>query len=489
MLALQKNILNHFFLGKLPGTVQPAEAAQPQTYRQFYQNFLQAYPAASTIRQARSFLQQQLGWVARQPCDLPENPEDLPQWMQQHTARTGYAYQQYLKSRKQGAPRRYFASKSEALLFLQHIEPTKRVDGSWLYGTLQSWHDVNCHQLIRTYLDELGNGLSAQNHVLLYQQLMSKEGIPLASNLPDEYYHQGCIQLALGLLGQDFLPEVIGFNLGYEQMPLHLLITTYELDELGIDPYYFSLHVTVDNAHNGHAQQAVEAVYAMLPLFKDRDAFYQRIRRGYMLNNLGMSTEQIIERIDLKQAITDVLCHKAVVGQFAHGNYCRLAGRSVNDWLSSSDDMLRFITVLEESGWIRRHENPDNSRFWHLIHGEKAVMFGVFSQAEQQIIYDWIAGDWLNTPEAPRIRRYRAVHRHVDIAPSQTLTIQQALNSKNADLADLAQKLIERDSSEQAFYLLIPYLAPSLHTSVVGLWATRQFVGLLNQEASLPVQS
>lgn len=486
MLALQKNILNHFFLGKLPSS----DTAQPQTYREFYQAFLQAYPAASTIRQAREFLQQQLGWVAKQPCDLPENPEDLPQWMHQHTERTGYAYQQYLKSRKQGAPRRFFATKSEALLFLQHVEPTKRVDGSWLYGTLQSWHDSGCSHLIRTYLDELGNGSPAQNHVTLYQQLLSKEGVPLASNLADEYYHQGSVQLALGLLGQEFLPEVIGFNLGYEQLPLHLLITTYELDELGIDPYYFSLHVTVDNAHNGHAQQAVEAVFAMLPLFQGRDEFYQRIRQGYQLNNLGLGTEQIIERIDLKQAIADVFRQKAVVGQFAHGNYCRLAGRSINEWLADSDGIEQFLDVLEQTDWIKRHQNPENSRFWQLISGEKAVMFGVFSHAEQQIIYDWIAGDWLTSPDAPRIRRYRAVHRHVtDSAPSQALTLQQALNSRNADLAYLAQKLAERDSSEQAFYLLMPYLAPALHTSPAGLWATQQFVNLLNQEAVLPIQS
>ena len=117
-------------------------------------------------------------------------------------------------------------------------------------------------------------------------------------------------------------------------------------------------------------------------------------------------------------------------------------------------------------------------------------MFGVFSHAEQQIIYDWIAGDWLTSPDAPRIRRYRAVHRHVtDSAPSQALTLQQALNSRNADLAHLAQKLAERDSSEQAFYLLMPYLAPALHTSPAGLWATQQFVNLLNQEAVLPIQS
>ena len=139
MLVLQKNILNHFFLGKLPEST----TAQPQTYRQFYQSFLQAYPDAKTHGHADAFLQQQLSWADSQRNDLPENPEDLPQWLQQHIERTGYAYQQYLKSRKQGAPRRFFANKSEAYIFLQHVEPTKRVDGAWLYGTLNAWHDAS----------------------------------------------------------------------------------------------------------------------------------------------------------------------------------------------------------------------------------------------------------------------------------------------------------------------------------------------------------
>ena len=486
MLALQKNILNHVFLGNLPDF----NAAQPASYRQFYHTFLPAYPDAKAYHHAQEFLHQQLGWASTLACDLPENPEDLPQWLLQSTERTGYAYQQYLKSRKQGAPRRFFANKSEALLFLQHIEPTKRVDGAWLYGMLHSWQDAGCEQLIRTYLDELGNGLAAQNHVLLYQQLMSKLGIPVSSNLPDHYYQQGCIQLALGMLGQDYVPEVIGFNLGYEQLPLHLLITSYELDELGIDPYYFSLHVTVDNAHNGHAQQAMESVFAMLPLFDGREEFYQRIRRGYQLNNLGASTEQIIEKIDLKQALKQVFVNKAVVGQFAHSNYCRLNGRTINEWLTTPEDAEQFIDVLEQNEWIKRHENPDNSRFWQLIHGDKAVMHGVFSAAEQQIIYDWIAGNWLHRSEAPRTMRYRAANRHMqDAKVSQPLSLQQALNSKNPDLAHLAQKLAERDNNEQGVYLLVPYLSPALHTTPAGLWATQQFLKLLNREVSLPIQS
>src|SRR5690606_10335996 len=48
----------------------------------------------------------------------------------------------------------------------------------------------------------------------------------------------------------------------------------------------------------------------------------------------------------------------------------------------------------ENKGWILRHEDPAASRFWKLIDGDHAEMFGVFSIYEKQVIYEWIAGDW-----------------------------------------------------------------------------------------------
>jgi hypothetical protein len=78
-------------------------------------------------------------------------------------------------------------------------------------------------------------------------------------------------------------------------LPLHLLITAYELKELHIDPYYFTLHVTVDNADSGHAKQAVDAVFNAMPRLGDAENFWRRVRNGYRLNLLGASTNSIIE--------------------------------------------------------------------------------------------------------------------------------------------------------------------------------------------------
>src|SRR5690606_34000122 len=96
--------------------------------------------------------------------------------------------------------------------------------------------------------------------------------------LNDDHYIQGAIQLSLARNTDQFLPEVVGFNLGYEQLPLHLLITAHELKELGIDPYYFQVHVTVDNAGTGHARKALEAVRTLASMGGEAPDYYARVR-------------------------------------------------------------------------------------------------------------------------------------------------------------------------------------------------------------------
>src|SRR5690606_36642652 len=98
----------------------------------------------------------------------------------------------------------------------------------------------------------------------------------------------------------DFLPEIVGFNLGYEQLPLHLLITAYELAELDIDPRYFTLHVTIDNRASGHALKALQAVAQTMPTLADKGEFMRRLRLGYRLNDCGLGSEQLIAGFDIE---------------------------------------------------------------------------------------------------------------------------------------------------------------------------------------------
>jgi len=340
------------------------------------------------------------GWLAIQlrrteamTDDLPDAPEGLDHWLATHAAKVAADHAAYLKARAEGAPRRYFANRAQALWFLQQVAPTKLVDGAWLHGTLRHWRDPRWHGLIRTFLEELGDGDPRCNHVLIYQRLLSRLGCAQGAPLGASRYLQGALQLALGQHCDDFLPEVIGYNLGYEQPPLHLLITTRELAELGIDAHYFQLHVTIDNAASGHGRRSLDSLRQLLPRH-DAEAFYGRVRQGYRLNDLGTDTPSLIASFDLETELVAALDRKRVWGQCMHSDRCRLQGRTLNQWLAEPAGMAPFLRALQAQGWVRRGDDPARSRFWALIDGPVAAMFGVFDAYEKQLWHDWIADGW-----------------------------------------------------------------------------------------------
>lgn len=45
--------------------------------------------------------------------------------------------------------------------------------------------------------------------------------------------------------------------------------------------------------------------------------------------------------------------------------------------------MGAFLDALQAQGWVERDRNPRQSRFWALIDGPTAAMFGVFSPYEK----------------------------------------------------------------------------------------------------------
>ena len=457
-------------------------------------------PDSAALEAAQSYLRRAVDDSAGAACALPDDPAQLSAWITTHTKDVGRQYEQYLAERKAGGGRQYFTTRAHALYFLQAVAPTKTVDGAWLYGLLRYWNDSRYQSLIRIYLEELGVGLADKNHVTLYRRLLAANGCDDWGHLDDVFFVQGTIQLALGRHAEHFLPEIIGFNLGYEQLPLHLLITAYELNELGIDPYYFTLHVTVDNAATGHAMTALHALQEAWPVLGDGARFYERVRNGFRLGNLGIDTTEVIGNFDLGAEMLAILRRKSTVGRQVHSDYCKVAGRSVNDWLADAADVPAFVAALEQTGWIQRHQDPQQSRFWKLIQGERAEMFGVFSAYEQQVIHDWIAGDSALAPLAPRQLSYKARRRllhsltpapaeclqppavrgTVEVAaPGASDTAEDGLNDVNDDTRQLDQLLQQQCSHEARMALLTGLMAPARHHTAVGLEATRRFVRML----------
>ena len=464
--------------------------AVPDGARAVYALLGQGGESVGQRQAARQFLLQQLHLASSLPCDFPDEPDQADHWVSGNAARVGLQYRDYLAGRKQGAPRRYFSGKAHALHFLRGAAPTKLVDGAWLYAMLQRWREDELQPLISIYLEELGEGVPHKNHVLLYKNLLAAHGIADWQRLDDSHFVQGAIQLAFAHCGGDFLPELIGFNLGYEQLPLHLLISAYELNELGIDPYYFTLHVTVDNAATGHASTALQAMRRILAHSDDKPAFLRRLRAGMRLNELGAGTLSIIDGFDLDEEVAAMLSAKARVGANMHSDYCRVGGRTVNEWLAQPEQVPAFLRQLEQQGWIRRGEAPEHSRFWRLVHGERAEMFGVFTASEQQLLHDWISTGPQGVVLQERLPSYRAQRRSIEDDGAAERSAQErprgrrglirhryegdARDWEGCDLRRLEAQLAGSSRTE-AIETLIPLMSPARHHTATGLMATRMF--------------
>jgi len=407
---------------------------------------------------------------------------NLTAWMDGNVQEVHAQYQAYLDQRKAGAPRRYFSNRAHALYFLRNVAPTKLVDGSWLYGLCAHADNQRFSDLVTTYVEELGDGQAEKNHVKLYRALLAKYGLDPLDDLPDSLYQQGLVQVALGWNAQDFLPEIVGFNLGYEQLPLHLLISAYELNELGIDPYYFTLHVTVDNADTGHARRACSAALNAAPRIDDDGEYWRRVRAGVKLGNIGVGTVDVIQAFDIDQEVVAIFARKAQAGHGAHSDFCTVGGRSVNDWLSNPDDITVFLWALEQAKWIRRNEPVAESRFWHLLVGDRAEMFGVFSPYELQVIHDWIRGS-ASADGAP----YATSVTQGTETRQMSFRVAERMGKRRPNPADHAAPELDTDLQifEERFphlgtiekkALLVQVMSPALHWTPVGLLATKLFL-------------
>lgn len=438
-----------------------------------YRTLLGGAPSPEQLKNGQDFLQTCLDATESLDCDLPGDPQDLFQWIKKSSQAAATQFAEYRDKRSAGETRQYFPTRSHALTYLRAIAPTKMVDGAWLYPVLNHWQDSRFLPLISTYLEELGEGVEALNHVVMFKKLLTTYGCEHGPALADDYYLQGAIQLSLGLNSDEFLPELIGYNLGYEQLPLHILITAYELKELKIDPYYFTVHICSDNASSGHAYKAVQSVLDLIPDGPEGKEFYQRVLRGFKLNDLGPGAEDIIHAIKPESLLIDLLKDKSEFGYNVHSDYCRIGGKTVNEWLQDRDNIPEFLQVMQKNGWIKRHQDPHNSRFWHLIEGPKAKMLGVFSPLEAQLLYDWIAGDWLS--ESAR----HTADPKVSVLRTNSGQEPASTNPPQAESILELRRHLRTLPAEKSVQCMIDLMAPHKHTSPEGLFATQRFTRLV----------
>lgn len=441
---------------------------QLKTHKEWVDYFLDADISASDkTERSEQYLNTLFSFskIDLSQADWLDQPKQVGDYlMQQHHA-VCEKFQDYLARRKNKTAREYFPSVAHAFQFLSQVAPVKLVDGSWLYSALQNYTDSTHRDLIHIYLEELGLGHARANHVTMYQVLLRDYELQsFIEQLDDPYYEQAAVQLALAYTPPEWLPLVIGFNLGYEQLPLHLLITNYELSELGINAHYFNVHITIDNAHNGHAQKSLKAFIDQYAQADDPERYLELVKYGYLMNDLGLSSTQIIQSLDIDQFALQVFQNKAIIGQYIHNQKCQFTGMSINEWLSNPNQIQDFLNVMIEKGWILKGRPAEESRFWSLIDHADGKMFGVFNATEKQIIKDWIQGAHL--------------HKRLDRIEEHNNEGIDSLKHDNV-MTTLKHHYQQCESLDQKVQYLIPYLAPHQHHSRIGLWATVQISHLL----------
>ncbi len=297
-----------------------------QNYYELFVFFLD--PDVSSFekeKKARDFLIKEIDKLEMTEIDFPSSIDSIKEWCENDNKKNCQEFQAYLNRRQDGHGREYFQNVAQAFEFLIKVSPTKKVDGAWLYSSVHYWNDPVFHELIITYLEELGLGEPKANHVCIYDDLLRSLGLDSFDLLlEDDYYHQAVVQLALGYAPPEFIPEIVGFNLGYEQLPLHLLISNYELAELGIDSKYFNLHITIDNIDNGHAYKAIKVIEDIYNKYRDKELFFTKLKQGFALNNRGESSSNIIKNLSLEDFVHKILKRKALVGQLIHSLAAKL---------------------------------------------------------------------------------------------------------------------------------------------------------------------
>ena len=367
-------------------------------------------------------------------------------------------YRAYLARRKAGGPRELFPTREYAVEWLRLASVVKYVDGGWLgsvsnvatgVGAGGSGEGGRLERRIgkiawQVISEEFGDGDLEKNHIYLWKQLAKELHLGQdAGQTPDAGDIRGFDNLApnrgaprcwaaavaqqcIGLLAGtgDFFPEALGFNMAYECLPYHLLVTSIELRELKLNDYYFAIHITIDNADMGHSAMARIAVERYIEGVRIRDGeeaaqtVWRRVQSGFILAE-GLPTtpsspvafEQLQRRGGTvwqpaaassaaagpsgdERRMVDILLRKSPA---ADGLHCpsriMVEGHPIEHWLDpktiNPDRALRFLRGLStKKPWVKAGD-AEGSKLVKLVQWE-GKMFGAFSKSEVEVLKGWI---------------------------------------------------------------------------------------------------
>ncbi|PBP28684.1 putative ABC transporter [Diplocarpon rosae] len=423
---------------KLPGQCDEAEKEELEAIKHLYYQLhsLEEYP--HVLPQAKRLLLSLLKETGARVETSEESILSIPTFSRQAlyafqgrlNQKIGDNWQHYNQRRREGGQRELFEDREEATWWLKQISPVKYVDGAWLGHIGKVTAPFALQKTMKgawqILSEELGDGDLDKNHVHLFHKLLETvaPAFPTAEELDfghprhqlDELsvWKAAIAQLLISLFPHEFLPEILGFNLHFEAVSMDTLKAARELKEVGLDPYYFILHVSIDNADSGHTAIAIEVVCEYMDCVRRMEGeeaaqnAWKKVQAGFLLS-LGLPGSVICPsrrkstddaNVLLSSIETDVMKIFTAKAQVVHGIHCssrvKIGSRSVAEWLDpiALESKIWQMGLLDALGrskyWICRGDSS-KSRFLQELQWN-GRMFGSFTQSEFNILKKWVDG-------------------------------------------------------------------------------------------------
>lgn len=370
--------------------------------------------------------------------------EGLLSYLNDKQAEVQSEWVRYQDRRKQGQGPTMFPNESIAKEWLVHHAPHKFVDGAWLGHIHKISTPFHLRGITRdvwqVLSEELGDGDLSKHHVTLYRELLdsidcslpvahTKEFVDMLEwDQVDNYgaWEDAVGQLVISLFPNEFLPEILGFNMHFEAVKLDTMQAAYELKGLGINPYYFLIHISIDNADSGHTAMATHAVTRYLDLIRSTEGeeavqkAWKRIQTGYIMSQtLGDGSPKLRKDTaahpnpailinPLSGQLMDIFKAKAAVSQkFHYQSKVHIGSYALSEWLdpalweaADGRQQIRLLNILSQAKpWVVAGNSEKSRILKELSWGGR--MFGAFTESEAAIFRSWIdslgpkSSDWL----------------------------------------------------------------------------------------------
>lgn len=167
------------------------------------------------------------------------DPKQLQAFIKNQHTTIMTQWEAYIHRKRAGGVPELFASRASAAEWLTRQAPGKLIDGAWLSHI----HKISTPFYLRRvtknawqiYCEELGDGSLENNHVVVYRKLLRSLDVHLPDNQDEAFIHHrtpmndflcwksAAAQLLISVFPHDFLPEILGFNLHFEQATLETL--------------------------------------------------------------------------------------------------------------------------------------------------------------------------------------------------------------------------------------------------------------------------